>query len=88
VTRESRFHYRGQDHHRLEHVFLARTQDSTPTVPLKPTDNEKAGLIERRWWTAEELACCPDKLLPTALPNLLTNIITGCAPSHPLQLTD
>jgi 8-oxo-dGTP pyrophosphatase MutT (NUDIX family) len=87
-TRESRFHYRGQDHHRIDHVFLARTPDTTPTVALKPTDNEKAGLIERRWWTAETLAMCSEKLLPTTLPQLLKDITAGWTPTQALILTD
>jgi 8-oxo-dGTP pyrophosphatase MutT (NUDIX family) len=46
---ESRFRYRGRAHHRIEHVFLARTPSALAQDQLKPTENEKAGLIERRW---------------------------------------
>jgi 8-oxo-dGTP pyrophosphatase MutT (NUDIX family) len=87
-TRESRFRYRGNEHHRIDHVYLARTPDTTPTIPLKPTDNEKAGLIERRWWTAQALTTCPDKLLPDKLPQLLIDILTGNTPDQPLTLHD
>jgi 8-oxo-dGTP pyrophosphatase MutT (NUDIX family) len=87
-TRESRFQYRGREHHRIDYVFVAHTPDATPTADLAPTDNEKAGLIERRWWTAEELAYCTDKLLPRELPDLLPGIIAGRTPAQPLMLSD
>lgn len=84
--RESRFRYKERDHHRIDHVFLARTHDTTPQTPLRPSDNEKAGLIERRWWTATELAHCQDKLLPAELPALLTDLLADRL-STPLNLT-
>jgi 8-oxo-dGTP pyrophosphatase MutT (NUDIX family) len=85
-TRESRFAYRGRDHHRIDHVFLARTPDTTQRVPLKPTANERVGLIERCWWTLEDLRRCPDKLLPANLPALLSEILRGEFAESPLTL--
>lgn len=87
-TRESRFHYCGQHHHRIDHVYLARTGNSAPTLTPRPTDNEKAGLIEHRWWTVDALATCPDKLLPATLPQLLKDITAGWTPTLPLILTE
>lgn len=87
-TRESRFHYKGRDHHRIDHVFLARTTNPTPQAALKPTDNEKAGLIERRWWTATDLQHCSDKLLPAALPALLDALLAGHFGATPLTIND
>ncbi|KAA2252361.1 NUDIX domain-containing protein [Solihabitans fulvus] len=87
-VRESRFHYQGRDHHRIDHVFLGRTSDTAPQVPLKPTENEKAGLIERRWWTAAELRQCQDKLLPATLPDLLDDLLAGHLADTPLSLVD
>ncbi|MGH3796750.1 MAG: NUDIX hydrolase [Pseudonocardiaceae bacterium] len=75
--RETRFHYRNRTHHRREHVFLARPVDLTPTTRTKPTDNERAGLLGRRWWGHGELLECGDKLLPPALPDLLGEILAG-----------
>ncbi|WP_434219659.1 NUDIX domain-containing protein [Amycolatopsis nalaikhensis] len=46
-TRESRFTYRGREHHRLDHVFLARIDDTAPQIALRHSANERAGLIER-----------------------------------------
>lgn len=74
-VRESRFRYKGRDHHRIEHVFLGRTSTTAPQVALQPTENEKAGLIEHRWWSAHELRQCPDKLLPAELPDLLDDLL-------------
>ncbi|MET9631643.1 NUDIX domain-containing protein [Lentzea sp. NPDC006480] len=86
--RESRFHYKGRDHHREDHVFLGRITDTAPKVALKPTENEKAGLIERRWWSAAELRQCTDKLLPARLPALLDDLLAGIFSATPLSLSD
>jgi 8-oxo-dGTP pyrophosphatase MutT (NUDIX family) len=75
--RETRFHYRGREHHRRESVYLARVTNSAPTLRPKQTANEKAGLIEHRWWTHPELAACRDKLLPPNLPALLAAVLAG-----------
>ncbi|MGH4026246.1 MAG: NUDIX hydrolase [Pseudonocardiaceae bacterium] len=74
--RETRFHYRGREHHR-ESVYLARITDTAPTLRPRHTANEKAGLIEYRWWTHPELAACRDKLLPPNLPALFTDLLNG-----------
>lgn len=87
-VRESRFHYKGRDHHRIDHVFLGRTPSTTPQVPLKPTENEKSGLIERRWWSAGELHLCRDKLLPANLPDLLEDVLEGRLTNTPLMLVN
>ncbi|GAB1512539.1 NUDIX hydrolase [Actinophytocola sp. KF-1] len=86
-TRESRFHYRGRDHHRIDHVFLARCAQPIPTTATTFTENEKAGLIERAWFTATELHSCPDKLLPAELPTLVDAILAGDLPEQPLLLS-
>jgi hypothetical protein len=67
-------HYRGREHYRRESVYLARVTDTAPTLLPRHTANEKAGLIEHRWWTVQELAACHDKLLPPNLPTLLADI--------------
>jgi len=87
-VRECRFHYCGRDHHRVEHVFLGHTPTTATQVPLKPTANEKAGVIERRWWSACDLHRCQDKLLPPTLPHLLDDLLTGRLKHTPLSLTD
>lgn len=86
--RESRFRYRNRDHHRIDHVFLARRTNTAATVATKPTDNEKLGLIERAWFTPIELRECADKLLPAALPALLEVLLTDDVPSQPVYLRD
>lgn len=75
--RETRFHYRGREHHRRESVYLARITDTAPSLRPKHTANEKAGLIEYRWWPQPELAGCSDKLLPPNLPTLLADVLAG-----------
>lgn len=85
-VRESRFIYRGRAHHRVEHVFLGHTSSTTAQTPLKPTENEKAGLIERRWWSATELQRCPDKLLPSNLAELLDDLLDDRFSDKPRML--
>jgi 8-oxo-dGTP pyrophosphatase MutT (NUDIX family) len=85
-VRESRFIYRGRAHHRIDHIFLGRTPSTAALVPLKPTENEKAGLIERRWWPAYELQHCQDELLPANLPELLNDLLAGRLSDRPLTL--
>ncbi|WP_410610999.1 NUDIX hydrolase [Amycolatopsis sp. lyj-109] len=86
-TRESRFTYRGREHHRIDHVYLARTDDTAPQVAIRHTANERAGLIERRWWSAIDLADCRDKLLPAQLPDLLQALLNDHFPTSSLALT-
>jgi len=78
--RETRFRYRNREHHRREHVFLARPADTTPRTHTKPTANERAGLLNHRWWTSPNSpnattnsspqACLPSSTTssPTATP--------------------
>jgi 8-oxo-dGTP pyrophosphatase MutT (NUDIX family) len=81
--RESRFRYREQAHHRVDHVFLARLADATAVVPLKPSANERLGMLDRRWFTASDLRDCPDKLVPPELPDLLADTLAGALPAEP-----
>lgn len=66
--RESRFRYRGRDHHRVDHVYLGRTAGPAPRTAIRHSDNERAGLIEHRWWTARDLRGCVDNSSPPRCP--------------------
>ncbi|GAA3852418.1 hypothetical protein GCM10022243_17600 [Saccharothrix violaceirubra] len=84
--RESRFHYRGRDHHRLDYAYLAyATGDSTGETELSA--NERVGLVEVRWWTVGELRATADRLLPACLPGLVEDFAVGMVPAVPLLLT-
>ncbi|WP_242642559.1 hypothetical protein [Lentzea alba] len=69
-------------------MFLGCTTDAAPKVALKSTENEKAGLIEHRWWSVAELHQCRDKLLPAQLPNILDDLFAGALSFTPLTLVD
>ncbi|HEY0447839.1 NUDIX hydrolase [Actinophytocola sp.] len=86
--RESRFRYRNRDHHRVDHVFLARPATTSPRAQIKPTENEKLGLIERRWFTTEGLEATQDKLLPSTLPRLLRDVLADNLPAVPPVIAD
>jgi 8-oxo-dGTP pyrophosphatase MutT (NUDIX family) len=45
-VRESRFRYRGRAHHRIEHVFLARTPSTLAQVPPQ-AHREREGWADR-----------------------------------------
>lgn len=75
--RETRFRYRGREHHRRETVYLARITDTAPALRPAHSANEKVGLIEYRWWTHSDLAVCHDRLLPPNLPSLLAQLVVG-----------
>ncbi|MFJ5984351.1 NUDIX hydrolase [Lentzea sp. NPDC092896] len=83
-VRESRFQYMGADHHRVDHVFLARVTSTAPQAAPRPTETERAGLIEQRWWTAAELHGCTDKVLPARLACLLDDVFAGALTAAPL----
>lgn len=84
--RETHFHYRGNPHHRREHVYLARPSVTDPSRTPMRTENERRGLIEHRWWTTSELTHCREKLLPPKLPALLADICAGRIPAEPAYL--
>lgn len=75
--RESRYRYRSEDHHRRDHVFLARLTGTTLTRQPTPTDEERELLLERRWWSHAALLGCRDELQPPALPVLLGAVLAG-----------
>ena len=85
--RESRFTYRGRQHHRLDHVYLARIDRTTPRTATRHSANERTGLIERRWWPVEQLQLCRDKLLPDVLPALLRQVLTNQFPDEVLAIS-
>ena len=76
-TRETRFRYRGRQHHRHETVYLARVHHPAPAVTPRHTPNEKAGLLGHRWWSHPELTRFHGRLLPPALPRLLAAVLSG-----------
>jgi hypothetical protein len=81
-------HYRNRDHHRIDHIYLARPTDTTNRVASTHSDNEKLGLIEHRWLSPEQLATWPDKLIPPALPTLLQDLLVHGAPAEPVLLSE
>ncbi|MGW0893161.1 NUDIX hydrolase [Saccharopolyspora sp. NPDC002578] len=86
-TRESRFTYRGQQHHRQDEVFLARLTDTHPTRAPKHSANETAGLLGQHWWTTAELAETTSELLPPELPRLMESFLDGTL-TIPVHLND
>jgi 8-oxo-dGTP pyrophosphatase MutT (NUDIX family) len=68
-NRETRFRYRGQEHHRRETVYLARVTDTAHNLRPRHTANERAGILGRDWWSEPELAACTENSChPTCRP--------------------
>jgi 8-oxo-dGTP pyrophosphatase MutT (NUDIX family) len=76
-TRETRFRYRGREHHRRETVYLARVRDPVPALTPRHTPNEKAGLLGHYWLSQPELTRFRGRLLPPNLPQLLAALQSG-----------
>jgi 8-oxo-dGTP pyrophosphatase MutT (NUDIX family) len=84
--RESRFRYRNRNHHRIDHIYLARLTDAAGQVESRPSENEKLGLIEHRWHTPEDLEASPDKVLPPELSALLPDVLTHGPTPEPILI--
>lgn len=69
--------YRGRERHRRETVYLARIGDTKPALAPRHTADERAALLGQRWWSHGELAAFQGRLLPPALPRLLTALLAG-----------
>lgn len=76
--------------HFVEHYFLVRTTAFEPR-PAQPDPTFEQYMFEAgwyRWWTREELAAHtgPERIEPTALPELLPPILEGRLPEVPVDL--
>jgi 8-oxo-dGTP pyrophosphatase MutT (NUDIX family) len=78
-VRESRFRYKGHDHHRLDAIHLARIH--RPHASRRPrawTPNEKTTVLGERWWALDELRGAEShRFLPQRLPALLAALLAG-----------
>ncbi len=50
------------------------------------TELEQALIFEHRWWTADELAATPDRLVPANLARLVETLLRDGPPERPLDL--
>ena len=57
----------------IERYYLIRTPEFTPT-PMEQTEEEKAHMIEARWWRADELAQSQELIFPEGLEELLRKV--------------
>ena len=59
----------------IERYYLIRTPEFTPT-PLEQTQEEKAYMLDARWWSIEELARSQELIFPEGLEELLRKVTT------------
>jgi 8-oxo-dGTP pyrophosphatase MutT (NUDIX family) len=57
----------------VEHYFVVRV-DAPEIVTDGHTEMERDFMQEHRWWSAEELARCPDPYYPPDLPALIEEL--------------
>lgn len=57
----------------IERYYLIRTPEFTP-MPIEQTQEEKAHMLEARWWGADELAQSQELIFPEGLQELLRKI--------------
>ncbi|HEU4325233.1 MAG TPA: NUDIX domain-containing protein [Roseiflexaceae bacterium] len=50
------------------------------------TELEQASIFEHRWWTQDELAATPDRLVPASLARLVETLLRDGPPAQPLDL--
>ena len=88
-VRESRFSYKGVQHHRMDWIHPARVHAQPDRVPTRHTSNARLALLAERWWTLDELSApVPDRIIPPAMPTLLPAILSGDYPSTPVELSE
>lgn len=70
-TREHTFAWARTLYHQYERFYLVRVDafEPTPTIDLVPE-----GVTEVRWWTRDELAAPPERLVPDDLPELVRTL--------------
>jgi 8-oxo-dGTP pyrophosphatase MutT (NUDIX family) len=75
----------GRLHAQHNSYFFARV--ATTSIDLSgQDDDERADLLEYRWWTASELRTTSDLTFPVELAELLSRLAGGDVPREPLHL--
>ncbi len=83
----------GTDHRsrwdgQLETVYLVPCRHFEIAPTMTEAELEEEGLVEHRWWSAEELAVTEDDVRPIALPRLVREILEFGAPATPHRIED
>jgi len=79
-TQDSTFQHRGarrwaRCHGYVVQVPAAAAQPAPEVLAL--TDDEQGTILDRRWWTAVELAATAERFFPRELPALAGRVLTG-----------
>jgi 8-oxo-dGTP pyrophosphatase MutT (NUDIX family) len=71
----------------IDHYYL--THLSAPVVTfVNMSEVERAGYVELKWWSIDELCVTSDRILPGGLGELLVQIAANRVPDRPVQLVD
>ena len=74
ITRRD-WSWAGVEYDQVDHFFLVRVPDGTPSEPRKLTDVERQTWLGLRWWTAPELCATGEVLVPADLGTVLTRVL-------------
>ncbi|MFW6074624.1 MAG: NUDIX domain-containing protein [Chloroflexota bacterium] len=50
------------------------------------SDLERASISQHRWWTVNDLATSPDRLVPVNLADVVQRLLREGPPEHPIEL--
>ncbi|HEY7010773.1 MAG TPA: NUDIX domain-containing protein [Jatrophihabitantaceae bacterium] len=74
ITRRD-WSWAGVDYDQVDHFFLVRVPDGTPTAPRTLTDVERQTWLALRWWTEPELRETDEVLVPADLGTVLARVL-------------
>lgn len=72
----------------LETVYLVPCHDFEIAPTMTEAELREEGLVEHRWWSAAELAATTEELRPTALPEVVKEVLEFGAPATPHRFDD
>jgi 8-oxo-dGTP pyrophosphatase MutT (NUDIX family) len=71
----------------IDNYYLTRVADPDITL-VNMTEVERAGYVDVKWWTINELRATTERILPGGLGNLLAQITESGTPPQPIKLID
>jgi 8-oxo-dGTP pyrophosphatase MutT (NUDIX family) len=86
-NRQHVFDLRGTVYEAVERFFLVRTREFDP-VPAALDPAELADLVERRWWSLDEMveSSGHETFVPRSMADLLRPILAGEVPDGPIEV--
>lgn len=87
-TRVARFEWNGRPIFQEERYYLVYVDAFEPDRDANPEAEERASLIEFRWWSAAEIGSSSAAFGPRSLGALLEDLLHNGPPAAPIHLDD